>query len=115
MMKENEIAALIEWGKEEKQSDFLGFVNFCIENRASKNLIEVEMDGERKEFPLEVFWFDYKKPFPDFDFTIFYDKYNGMVSLPYTEMKLIKKIDENAYRIETEKGKCAIIRLKEGQ
>lgn len=48
MMKENEIAALIEWGKEEKQPDFLGFVNFCIENRASKNLLEVEMDGERK-------------------------------------------------------------------
>lgn len=38
MMKENEIAALIEWGKEEKQSEFVEFVNFCVECRANREI-----------------------------------------------------------------------------
>ena len=113
MMKENEIEDLIAWGKEEKQSEFLEFVNFCRECRADRKTIIVEMDGKIRKLPMEVFLFDYKKPFPDFDFTIFYNKYNDMVALDCTGMKLIKKIGENAYRIETEEGKCALIRLKQ--
>lgn len=36
MMKENEIEDLIAWGKEEKQPEFLEFVNFCRECRADR-------------------------------------------------------------------------------
>ena len=38
MMKENEIAALIEWEKEEKQSEFVEFVNICVECRANRKI-----------------------------------------------------------------------------
>ncbi len=115
MMKENEIATLIEWGKEEKQSEFVEFVNFCVECRANRKIIIVEMDGEIRELPLEFFSFDYRKPFDDFDFIIFPSDFRNNIRLLYTSMNLIKKIGENIYHVETTKGKSAIIRLKEGQ
>ena len=62
-MKENEIEDLIAWGKEEKQPEFLEFLDFCRECRADRKTIIVEMDGEIRELPMEVFLFDYKNIF----------------------------------------------------
>lgn len=115
MMKENEIVELIEWGKEENQPDFVEFINFCKDRRADQKIIIVEMDGEVKELPVEKLIFTYKKPFRDFDFCFIYNNYKSMVKLAYTGMRLITKIGENAFRVDTENGNSAIIKLKEGQ
>ena len=115
MMKEKEIQDLLEWGKEEKQSDFVELVQFFRDRRADKKNIIVDYDGKKIEGYLNSYSFRYKKPFPDFDFSFWIGDEEISVILPYTYMEMVKKVDKNEFVVETEKGKEAVICFEEAE
>lgn len=115
MMKEKEIMDLLEWGKEEKQSDFVELVSFFRDRRADKKSIIVDFNGQKIEGYVKSFLFWYKKPFPDFDFSFWIGDEKKSVDLPYTYMKMVKKVGKNEFVVETEKGKKAVICFEEAE
>ncbi len=112
MMKESEIEDLIAWGKEENQSDFIEFVCFFRDRREDRKSICVVLDDKTIEGYVYKYNFTYNTSFPDFDFICWIGDTKQPVVLKYTYMNMIKKTGENAFVVETEKGKKAMIDFK---
>lgn len=117
MRFEDDINTMIEWGKEEKQPDYVEFVEFLRDRHADKKPVVVEQDGGETEFVIYDIIFLYRKPFPDFDLSVQYlidekTKKRAKFNWNYAYMHMFKKIGKDAFSITTEYGKVSTIRCK---
>lgn len=117
MRFEDDAIVLIEWGKEEGQLDFVEFVEFLRDKKATQEPVVVEENGTMTEFPLRNIYFMFRKPFPDFDLTIQYlidekKKELGEFDWDYTYMNRFKKLGDGKFCVTDEDGKETIIRSK---
>ena len=109
---------MIEWGEEENQPDFVEFLKLFCEAMTEKKPVIVEQDGVETEIILkQMGGLNFKKPFPDFDISFFYQKNDKKKSLAaftwkYTYMHMIKKIGENKFHITAEESPEATILFK---
>ena len=116
-MKLEQINEMIEWGKEEKQPDFAEFIEFIRDRHADQKPIIVAEDDVETEYTLYRIILHYKKPFPDFDVSLYFVKDGNKdkrfrFAWEYTYMDKFKKIADNMFCITGENGKETIIRLK---
>lgn len=117
MRFEDNINAMIEWGKEENQPDYVEFVEFLRDCHADKKPVVVEENGTGTEFVLCDIIFMFKKPFHDFDISLQYyvdeaKKKRGSVSFDYTFMDKFKKLGDRKFLFTGEDGREAVIRGK---
>ncbi len=117
MRVDEETSGLIEWGKEEKQPDFVEFIEFIRDRYADKQPIVVKKNGVENELVLFNIILSFKKPFPDFDVILQYfvdEKKKKLSSFrwEYTYMDRFKKAADNTFCITDENGEETIIRLK---
>lgn len=116
-MKLEQINEMIEWGKEEKQPDFAEFIEFIRDRHADQKPIIVAEDDVETEYTLYRIILHYKKPFPDFDVSLYFVKDGNKdkrirFAWEYTYMDKFKKIADNMFCITGETGKETFIRLK---
>ena len=109
---------LIEWAEAEGYHDFADFVKHVLDAHKAKTPVTIDRDGVKTEIVLSMApWIDYKKPFPDVDIVMFYNKDDKKKSLAmfnweYTYMYNVKKIDENMFHITSEESPEATIFFK---
>lgn len=106
---------LIEWAESEGYHDFADFVKHVLDAHKAKTPVTVNQEGAETVIVLSLApIFEYKKPFPDVDIALFYNKDDKKKSLAmftwdYTYMYSVKKIGENKFHITAEESPEATI------
>ena len=117
MRVDDDFQAMIEWGEEEKQSDFVEFIKRIRDAYNDKKPIIIEQDGVEAEIEINIPVLNFKKPFPDFDMALMYKrddkkKPTGSFRWRVTYMHMIKKIDENKFHITAEESPEGTVTFK---
>lgn len=121
MGQDEEIKTMIEWGTELNQPEFVEFIEFLRDRYEDKKTIVVDTEGTQTEGEIKSIYIFYRKPFPDFDLSFFYQitekekkekskRYHFRWN--YTYMHMFKKIGENKFHITAEESPEATIWLK---